>query len=589
MLVEHDNLRAASAWAANDPARIDDALRFADALAWYWYGKKYWHGTGQFRESREYVVTVLGRAADASPVLRQRALAAYAFNALAMGDYDEAKTSFEASLAIARERSDIGSMAFVLSMLGGTHVMLGDLATAMRLLNEGLELLRPIPPGILHAFMGFYHGWALLAGEQVEEARGVFNSMMQLGRRASHQTTIAHSLSMLGRTELTLGNRDEAFGHMTEALRIHLEIGDGFGVQLDLEGLAALAVIRGRFREGLRLMSAAEALRERVGVALPAVDRSGRDRLVEQVRTHLGAEFNQIAAHGRALSMEQIVELTNELGSMPTAEYRVPARDELPPPPEAQSPSPQVKLRVLALGPLQVFAGDRLVDSAAWGSARPRELLIYLMMHPDGRTKEQVGLAFWPEASAAQLRNSFHVTLHRLRKALGNGEWIVLTNDRYMVDPSVVGEFDVAEFERELGAARRMLKRQEEGAVAALEQALQRFRGDLLDGEPAGDWHLEHRDSLQRLYGDALMELAARLTREERHAKAADVYRRILARDDLHEEAVCALMECHVKLGERAQAMRVHHRFVERLAKELDAEPDQDTTELFDRIRAGNS
>jgi DNA-binding SARP family transcriptional activator len=319
------------------------------------------------------------------------------------------------------------------------------------------------------------------------------------------------------------------------------------------------------------------------------VDRSGRDRLVEQVRTHLGAEFNQIAAHGRALSMEQIVELTNELGSMPTAEYRVPARDELPPPPEAQSPSPQVKLRVLALGPLQVFAGDRLVDSAAWGSARPRELLIYLMMHPDGRTKEQVGLAFWPEASAAQLRNSFHVTLHRLRKALGNGEWIVLTNDRYMVDPSVVGEFDVAEFERELGAARRMLKRQEEGAVAALEQALQRFRGDLLDGEPAGDWHLEHRDSLQRLYGDALMELAARLTREERHAKAADVYRRILARDDLHEEAVCALMECHVKLGERAQAMRVHHRFVERLAKELDAEPDQDTTELFDRIRAGNS
>jgi DNA-binding SARP family transcriptional activator len=267
----------------------------------------------------------------------------------------------------------------------------------------------------------------------------------------------------------------------------------------------------------------------------------------------------------------------------------VPARDELPPPRETHSPSQQVKLRVLALGPLQVFAGDRLVDSAAWGSARPRELLIYLMMHPDGRTKEQVGLAFWPEASAAQLGNSFHVTLHRLRKALGNGEWIVLTNDRYMVDPSVVGEFDVAEFERELAAARRMLKRQEEGAVAALEQAVQRFRGDLLDGEPAGDWHLEHRDRLQRLYGDALMELAARVTREERHAKAADVYRRILARDDLHEEAVCALMECHVKLSERAQAMRVYQRFVERLAKELDADPDQDTTELFDRIRAGNS
>jgi DNA-binding SARP family transcriptional activator len=236
--------------------------------------------------------------------------------------------------------------------------------------------------------------------------------------------------------------------------------------------------------------------------------------------------------------MEQIVELTNELGSMPTAEYRVPARDELPPPPEAQASSQQVKLRVLALGPLQVFAGDRLVDSAAWGSARPRELLIYLMMHPDGRTKEQVGLAFWPEASAAQLRNS-------LRHAAGCARrWKRrmdrLTNDRYMVDPSVVGGFDVADFERELARGAEDVETAGGGSRRALEQALQRFRGDLLDGEPAGDWHLEHRDRLQRLYGDALMELAARSHARGASRESCRCYRRILARDDLHEEAVCA-------------------------------------------------
>jgi DNA-binding SARP family transcriptional activator len=239
------------------------------------------------------------------------------------------------------------------------------------------------------------------------------------------------------------------------------------------------------------------------------------------------------------------------------------------------------------LGPLQVFSGGALIDSSAWGSARPRELLVYLMLHPEGRTKEQVGLAFWPEASAAQLRNSFHVTLHRLRKALGNSDWITLTNDRYQVDPNVIAEFDVAIFEKEVAEARRLLKRQSEGAVAALERALDRFRGDLLDGEPAGDWHIEHRDRLQRIYAEALMELAARLATEERYAKAADTYRRLLARDDLHEDAVRALMECHSKLGERAQAMRVYQRFADRLAKELDAEPDEETTETFERIRSG--
>ena len=59
MSLEHDNLRAAAAWVANEPSRADDALRFADVLFWYWYGRGYWYGTGQFREAREYIATAL--------------------------------------------------------------------------------------------------------------------------------------------------------------------------------------------------------------------------------------------------------------------------------------------------------------------------------------------------------------------------------------------------------------------------------------------------------------------------------------------------------------------------------------------------
>jgi DNA-binding SARP family transcriptional activator len=132
-----------------------------------------------------------------------------------------------------------------------------------------------------------------------------------------------------------------------------------------------------------------------------------------------------------------------------------------------------------------------------------------------------------------------------------------------------------------------MLKRQEEGAVAALERALGRFRGDLLDCEPAGDWHIEHRDRLQRLYGDALMELAQRLAKEDRHAKAAEAYRRLLARDDLHEDAVRALMECHVELGERAQALRVYQGFGERLMLVLVGEPVDVSTVLLVGLLGG--
>jgi len=108
-----------------------------------------------------------------------------------------------------------------------------------------------------------------------------------------------------------------------------------------------------------------------------------------------------------------------------------------------------------------------------------------------------------------------------------------------------------------------------------------------MDGEPAGDWSLDHRDRLQRLFSDALMELGNQHATEDRIAKAADAYRRLLARDDLNEDATRALMRCYARVGERSQALRLYQRFSERLRKELDAEPEEETRELHDEIKAG--
>ena len=83
------------------------------------------------------------------------------------------------------------------------------------------------------------------------------------------------------------------------------------------------------------------------------------------------------------------------------------------------------------------------------------------------------------------------------------------------------------------------------------------------------------------------MELGDRHAREDRHAKAADAYRRVLARDDLNEDATRAPMKCYRSVGERAQALRLYQRFTERLRKELDAEPDDERRELHEAIKSG--
>src|SRR4029078_178974 len=133
------------------------------------------------------------RAKTASPALRQRALLANGLNALAMGDYDDSRASLEASLAIARDIGDPVSLAFVLSKLGATHLMLGDMTLATKMVDAANELAKPMPPQMLHAFVGFWHSWALLVQGNVDAAHTDLSASVELGRTLSHRTILGHA------------------------------------------------------------------------------------------------------------------------------------------------------------------------------------------------------------------------------------------------------------------------------------------------------------------------------------------------------------------------------------------------------------
>src|SRR6185503_2037290 len=168
-------------------------------------------------------------------------------------------------------------------------------------------------------------------------------------------------------------------------------------------------------------------------------------------------------------------------------------------------------LRVLALGTLEVAVGGAPVSPKTWGYAKARELLLFLLLHPEGRTREQVGVALWPDASPAQVRNNFHVTAHHLRKALGRAEWLRFERDRYRIDTvGGVVEFDAVQFETQVTDA---LRRGRRGSlpIDALRSALALYRGDFAEGEPFGDWHLEARDRLARLHAEGLEALGKAL------------------------------------------------------------------------------
>lgn len=608
---EDDNLRAAMAWAIAEPSRAEHALRLADGLFWYWYGSSMAFPGGQYREGRRFVEAALTNGHEQDRVLRANALSSLGLIALASGAWDLSARCLAEALDIARATHNRAHETFAVAKLGATHFMRGNIGEARRLLAEAQALIAGRSPSVLHAFVYFWDSWLAIVTGDLQRAREVATMQIGLGHQTRHHSVRGHSNTIMGMLETAEGRLDEAYTHYITAITHHLDPEDAWGLMLDVEGLARLAVARRRHSDAARILGGSDALRERAMIVSPPMAHEQLERLVALLEEKLGAEaVARLRAEGRTLPLSEIVQIACDQTLGHTTEFAVVVPELMAAPPapapEAATPAPAsakpaalaaahepitssepARLRVLTLGPLQTFVGARLIEASTWGSARPRELLVYLLLHPQGRTKEQAGLALWPDASAAQLRNNFHVTLHRLRKALGGSEWIALDGERYRLDAALLEEFDATRFEHEVTQARRALKRKQEGATQALDQALALYRGDFLDGEPVGDWHVEYRDRLQILYLDGLMELGQQYLQEERHRRAAEAFRRVLARDEFHESALQSLLRCHAALGERAQGVRVYRSFVERLRQELETEPEPQTARVFEQLLQG--
>ncbi|MBW4698812.1 MAG: hypothetical protein KME03_13115 [Aphanocapsa lilacina HA4352-LM1] len=243
-------------------------------------------------------------------------------------------------------------------------------------------------------------------------------------------------------------------------------------------------------------------------------------------------------------------------------------------------------LRIHALGAASVYRGEYTLTAADWTYARPRELFFCLLLRRFA-TKEQLGLALWPDASSLQLRRSFHTTLHHLRRALGPAEWIVYEHQRYAFNRCLPYWFDVEEFEAHFAEGKRLEDGAPERAIACFEAAVGLYEGELLEGLIQSDWCLPRREELHRRFVEALFALGQLLSTTGQSLQAADVYRRIVTCDNLLERAHRELMRCYARLGEAGLALRQYQSLVHLLRRELGSPPAAETTRLYEELRRG--
>lgn len=209
---------------------------------------------------------------------------------------------------------------------------------------------------------------------------------------------------------------------------------------------------------------------------------------------------------------------------------------------------------------------------------KAQALLAYLALRPgQAHPRDKLAARLWGDASDAQARDSLRHTLAALRKALP-ATTLVTEGATVALNPAAV-QVDVATFEQDVGT----------GTPEALERAVSLYQGDLLEGlavsEPGfEEWLLAERERLRELALEALAKLLAHQSKAETTERAIQTAVRLLALDPLQEVVHRALMRLYARQGRRAAALRQYQVCLGILQRELGAEPEPETKQLYQEI-----
>jgi DNA-binding SARP family transcriptional activator len=264
--------------------------------------------------------------------------------------------------------------------------------------------------------------------------------------------------------------------------------------------------------------------------------------------------------------------------------------DAAPPAEALEQPVPPPKLKLRLLGPFEARIGE--VPVTNWPGRKARLLLAYLVMERGRMVPKEVLIElFWPGARADRGANNLSIAIYQIRSSLAAvspdaAHTITVRQGLYGVDTSRV-EVDLWELQAGLELARHALQEHKDrGTIQSLlRSAVALSRGELLASDPYDDWIAEPRRALNTAWHQALVWLATDASMQEDWLGVLDFSGQILQRDPCDEAAHRMLINAHLMLGNRSQALQQFQTCVEALRSDLGVRPSRETLALAERLR----
>jgi predicted ATPase len=347
---EHDNIRAALGWALeSDP---EAALRMVCLLSLFWQSHNY------LTEGCSWCQAAITRAEES---LLDRAkidpTRAQAYTALAMlsvnrGDHQTGQIAATSSVAIARRLDDRVILVRALKSLGFTSAFRGDVKLAFDALHESegicrklgyREELAEVLQALVYVMMEVHGSQAAeqlqaymqesltLSQESMDpeasvrtegllarlaffrgdltEARKHADLMLDRHREMGDQLAVTGHQSEMAHAARQLGNFEEALSLYRETIQEWQEIGHRGAVAHQLECFAYIAKAKEEGERAVKLISAANVLREVSNSLRTPQESIEYDRELAELQAGMDEDaFNLHWTEGQSMNIEQAIE-----------------------------------------------------------------------------------------------------------------------------------------------------------------------------------------------------------------------------------------------------------------------------------------
>lgn len=251
------------------------------------------------------------------------------------------------------------------------------------------------------------------------------------------------------------------------------------------------------------------------------------------------------------------------------------------------------KIQIYTFGTLQVVRDTTAVTEGDWHTRQARQLLkILLTERPRPVSTDLLIEVLWPNSTPNAAATTLRSAINALRNVLepdrpnrAPSRYIVTQAPGYAFHLTTDIWLDVEEFERRLNQAQTCAEH--ERKLYFLEGAISLYEDDYLISDPYADWLQSERERLRERFFNALLQTAELYAETGRYADAITTCRRMLARDEVRENAYQALMRYQAESGDSAGALLTYERCRSILSDELGADPSPLTQMLHQRILNG--